>query len=313
MNPITCTFAPNIYTRWGRNNFDNWINSGFPNYLFTSNGLIHRFITRLALDNILHPFQPWILGQKNFPVKFAKQMKIPLLFYGDDPAEYGNPSNESDERMNEKFFSQEDNKEIFLAGLPKEKILKDASLSEADLDPYTPIKKSQLDSDFRFYIMSHFLKWHPQENYYYTMENSKNFKVSPERTLGTYTKHASIDDKIDDLHYYTTFIKFGIGRVFYDVAQEIRSGDITKEEGLSLINQYNGEYPKRFMEDYIEYFSIDLNEIPKANKLLKEVNFSEDYFNDLCDSFRATHIWAKENNTWKNLKPISEFFKDNEK
>ena len=100
---------------------------------------------------------------------------------------------------------------------------------------------------------------------------------------------------------------------FYDVAQEIRSGDITKEEGLSLINQYNGEYPKRFMEDYIEYFSIDLNEIPKANKLLKEVNFSEDYFNDLCDSFRATHIWAKENNTWKNLKPISEFFKDNEK
>ena len=86
--------------------------------------------------------------------------------------------------------------------------------------------------------------------------------------------------------------------MFYDVAQEIRSGDITTEEGLSLINQYNGEYPKRFMEDYIEYFSIDLNEIPKANKLLKEVNFSEDYFNDLCDKFRATHIWAKEN-VWK--------------
>ena len=51
------------------------------------------------------------------------------------------------------------------------------------------------------HFFSYYKKWNPQENYYYTMQNSKNFKVSPERTLGTYTKHASIDDKIDDLEY----------------------------------------------------------------------------------------------------------------
>ena len=107
------------------------------------------------------------------------------------------------------------------------------------------------------------------------MQNSRNFKVSPERTLGTYTKYASIDDKIDDLHYYTAYIKFGIGRVFYDVAQEIRSGDITTEEGLSLIKQYNGEYPKRFMQDYIEYLSIDPNEITKASTLVNELDFQK--------------------------------------
>ena len=300
MNPITVTFAPNIYTKWGRNNFDNWINAGFPNYLFTCNGIIHSLVTRLALDNILHPFQPWILGQKNLPPKFANNMKIPLLFYGDEPAEYGNPSDESDETMNEKFFSQEDGKEIFIAGLPKNKIKKDLGLQEADFDAYTPIKKSDINPDFRFCVFSRFAKWHPQENYYYTVQNSRNFKVSPERTLGTYTKHASIDDKIDDLHYYTAYIKFGIGRVFYDVAQEIRSGDITIEEGLSLIKQYNGEYPKRFMEDYISYLSIDPNEIPKASTLISELNFSEEYFNELCDKFRPPHIWSKENNVWKN-------------
>ena len=32
------------------------------------------------------------------------------------------------------------------------------------------------------------------------------------RSAGTYSKYSGIDDKIDDLHFYTTYIKFGIGR-----------------------------------------------------------------------------------------------------
>ena len=54
-----------------------------------------------------------------------------------------------------------------------------------------------------------------------TMQRKTNFKPRPFRTQGTYGKYASIDDKIDDLHYYTTFIKYGIGRANYDSAHEI--------------------------------------------------------------------------------------------
>ena len=74
-------------------------------------------------------------------------------------------------------------------------------------------------------------------------QNSENFQTSAERTVGTYTTNSSLDDKVDDLHYYTSYIKFGLGRVHYDVAQEIRMGDITYEEGKELISKYNGEYP----------------------------------------------------------------------
>lgn len=64
--------------------------------------------------------------------------------------------------------------------------------------------------------------------YYYAVENG-GFQASPERTLGTYSKYNSIDDKIDDFHYYTTYIKFGIGRATYDAAQEIRNDEITRD------------------------------------------------------------------------------------
>ena len=72
-------------------------------------------------------------------------------------------------------------------------------------------------------------KWIPQECYYYAVEHT-NFKARPFRTEGTYSKYNSIDDKIDDLHYYTTFIKFGIGRATYDASQEVRNKHITREE-----------------------------------------------------------------------------------
>ena len=44
-----------------------------------------------------------------------------------------------------------------------------------------------------------------QEAYYYAVENT-GFKARPFRTQGTYSKYNSIDDKIDDFHYYTTLL-----------------------------------------------------------------------------------------------------------
>ena len=67
----------------------------------------------------------------------------------------------------------------------------------------------------------------PKEVYYYVLENTE-FKARPHRTQGTFIKYSGIDDKIDDLHFYKTFIKFGIGRATYDAAQEIRNRHLTK-------------------------------------------------------------------------------------
>jgi hypothetical protein len=92
------------------------------------------------------------------------------------------------------------------------------------------------------------------------------------------------------LNYSTAFIKFGLGRFFYDAAQEIRNGEITLEEGKSLIKAYNGEYPMRFMEDYSKKLSVDFNKIPGAKNLIKELRFTKEYFDSVCDSLSFPHL-----------------------
>ena len=75
MNPITITFSPFLYTDWGFKNLRNWINAGFENYLNTPNQLVYRLLARISLEKMLHPWHPWILGQKNYPTKFAQKFK----------------------------------------------------------------------------------------------------------------------------------------------------------------------------------------------------------------------------------------------
>ena len=308
MNPLTITWSPSLYTDWGYKNFKNWINTGSDNILFTPSGKTHRLLTRLALENLLHPFQPFILGQKTLAAKIAKMYKIPLIFYGESEVEYGNPIDEaSTAKVNEKLFStEEEYLNLVLGGTKIKDLIDNFGLSKNELNSYIPENRSVFQ-DFKldFHYLGYYLKWHPQSCYYYSVEKAK-FEASPERTSGTYSKYNSIDDKVDDLHYYTTFVKFGIGRATYDAAQEIRSGDITREEGVALVKKFDGEYPKRFLPELLEYLSINKKEFPVANKMFEEPNISESYFNELCDSFRSPHIWYYRDNKWYLRKNITQ-------
>jgi hypothetical protein len=124
------------------------------------------------------------------------------------------------------------------------------------------------------------------------------FEASPERTPGTYSKYNSIDDRIDDYHYYTTGIKFGIGRATYDAAQEIRSGDITREEGVALVKRFDHEWPERFADEIFNYLSIPEKEFPEAHKMFEKPIMDREYFHRLANSFRSPHLWQWDGNDW---------------
>tara|TARA_Y100001970_G_C14258087_1_gene877134 strand:+ start:6285 stop:7580 length:1296 start_codon:yes stop_codon:yes gene_type:complete len=306
MNPLTVTFAPHIYTDWGWKNFQSWIAEGFDNYLFTPSKVTHRLLTRLALENLFHPFQPFMIGQMLFPPKIALKLNIPLIFYGENPEDYGNKKNKTDTPSKDsKFFSTNEVDDFYISGLNK-KELYDYGITDNELIPYKPItnkEKSQSNIDVQY--LGYYLKWHPQENYYYTIENS-NFIPSPERTPGTYSKYSSIDDKLDDLHYFTTYIKFGMGRATYDAAQEIRNGEINREEGIKLVKQFDGEYPTRFEKELFEYLSIDEKRFPKAFSKFKNPKMNRDYFFELAEKFRSPHLWyySEKEDEWKLRKTI---------
>ena len=291
MNPLTCTWAPHIYTDWGWKNHQAWIHAGFDNILFTPNGLIHRLLTRISIERLFHPFQPFMIGQKNLAPKIAYLYDISLIFYGENEAEYGNKKNDiNSSNRSKEFFAEKKSSDIYLGGASLSE-LEELSLKKADFEPYMPIDPEKLsEKNIIVHYLGYFEKWHPQSAYYYSLEHG-DFQCSPERTLGTYSTYNSIDDKIDDFHYHTTYIKFGIGRATYDASQEIRSGDITREEGVALVNKFDGEFPERWSSQIFDYLSINNDKFPKVSPFFEEPKFSRKYYLDLADTFRSPHIW----------------------
>ncbi len=305
MNPLTVTWSPHLYTDWGWKNFNSWIGAGFANYLLTPNGKTHRILTRLALEKLFHPFQPFMLGQQHFPPRAAIQLfKIPLVFYGDMNAEFGSPDDYNDPSRNSKFFSTKKKSDILIAGTPLEELVRKYEVSIQDLLPFMPLQNSELkNSVLHVHYLGYYLKWHPQECYYFAADKG-GFQASPERTAGTYSKYNSIDDKLDDFHYYTTYIKFGIGRATYDSAQEIRNKEINREEGIALVKKFDGEFPERFSKEIFDYLSINKKKFPKAYKNFEQPIMDLKYFNLLSDKFRSPHIWKFCKNKWKLRKTV---------
>lgn len=284
MNPLTVTWAPHLYTDIGWKNFTNWIHEGgHDNILFTPNGRLHRLLTQLAFKNLLHPFQPFIVGQRIIGPAMAAKYGVELVMYGENQAEYGNDVNENYvPTMDTKFFSAQDPAQMMLGGLSITQIIKDYDFTLNDFAPYIPPTVESLEkAKVEVHYLGYYLPWDPQECYYYAVENT-GFQANPERTPGTYSKYSSIDDKIDMFHYYTTLIKFGIGRATYDSAQEVRNGKINRDEAVHLVHKYDQEFPARYFADFLEY-----------------IDMSEADFWKTVDRFRSPHLWQKTDAQWQ--------------
>lgn len=284
MNPLTVTWAPHQYTEIGWRNFQSWIHSGMDNLLYSPNGGLHCLLTCLAFENLVHPFQPFIIGQRLVGPRFSALYGIPLVFYGENQAEYGNNIKDNDRpTMDMSFFysARRDMAQLYLGGCSVPELVAKHGVEVRDLNPYLPIDGEALRKvGTEVHYLGYYLKWDPQECYYYAAEHT-GFQVNTERTEGSYSKYSSIDDRIDPLHYYTTFIKFGIGRATYDAAQEIRNGKITREEGVALVRRYDAEFPSKFFKEILDYMSL-----------------SEERFQEVIDAARSPHLWKKEGGGW---------------
>ncbi|PLX15513.1 MAG: N-acetyl sugar amidotransferase [Candidatus Muiribacterium halophilum] len=284
MHPLTVTWPPILYTDYGYKNFKNWLDvGGFDNLSFNRNGKVMKLLTKLSIENLFHPFQTFILGQKNLGPKLAAKFDIPLIFYGENEAEYGNPIADNETSLRSKsYYSMKNIDEIFLGGVSIRELREKYDVDIADLMSFLPPTEDEIkNKKIEVHYLGYYLKWVPQEVYYYAVENT-GFKARPFRTQGTYSKYNSIDDKIDDLHYYTTFIKFGIGRATYDASQEIRNKHLTREEGVALVKRFDGEFPDRYFNEIMEYIEME-----------------PDRFMELADKFRSPHLWVKEYDNWK--------------
>ena len=278
MNPLCVTWAPLLPTEIGRRNLDAFLQTGFSHIMGTPNPKVTRRLTQLSFAHLGDPFQPFIYGQTNFPLHMAVKYGVELIMYGENgEVEYGGD-------MQNAFKPNRDitdHDKHYFSGLPPD-FWTEHGISHADLLPFSAPDYAQIQANkTQIHFLGYYKSWDPQENFYYCVENT-GFQPNTERSEGSYSKYASLDDRIDGFHYYLGFVKFGIGRTTSDTAHEIRDHKIDRDEGIALVRRYDGEFPQRHFRDFLDFCEI-----------------SEQQFHAVIDSWRSDHLWIRDADGWK--------------
>lgn len=283
MNPLAVTWAPLKATQIGRKNLDAFISSGFNHILGTPNPVVTRRLTYLSFKFLGDPFQPFIYGQTNFPLQMAIRHNVSLIMYGENgEVEYGGDMKNAMRPDRD----VEDHDKHYFSGLPPEFWI-EKGLTESELFPFKAPKFEDVKKNrTKIHFFSYYKYWDPQENYYYCQENT-GFSANSERSEGTYSKYASLDDEIDGFHYYLSYIKFGIGRATSDASHEVRDGKIDRDEAITLVKKYDHEKPTKYYKEFLEFCSITNEEV-----------------NEIIDSWRSDHIWKLVEGEWVLRKSV---------
>ena len=251
MTPLCISFAPLLPTEIGQQNLRSFINSGFNVIQWHPNGQTTRKLARLAFEYMGDIFQPFILGQTNSPQQIAVRYNVPLIMWGEDgELHYGGHVKQARAQR-----PAADDEVTYFSGKGVD-FWSQYGVSTSELAPFRApplevICKAGIESHF----FSYYHNWIPQENFYHCSQYT-GFTPSPERTVGTWSKYASLDDELDFLHYYAAYLKFGIGRATSDAAHEIRDGHITREEGVALVKKFDGEFSERHWNIALQYMGI---------------------------------------------------------
>ena len=125
------------------------IDSGIDNITGTPDGKTHRILTKLSFEMIGDVFQPFIYGQKSFPMHIAINYKIPLVMFGENgEVEYGGdlknsmPTHNITDDMVKHYFSGILPDDFTKYGISKEKLTFYYPPKEKDA------KKAKLENHF---------------------------------------------------------------------------------------------------------------------------------------------------------------------
>lgn len=289
MHPLAATWSPLLFTEIGFQNLQNMISSGIDSRVFTPNRVLQRKLSKLGLVLIGNHFEAFGRGQLGYAFHVALQEKVKLVMFGENgELEYGgtlknkNKTGQPCEDWDELYYKSNTMQNTINFGSENGYLGKD-DVRDPSLKFYThpPVPELQ-EAGIEMHWFGYYHKWMPQENYYYAAEHYK-FQSNPEgHSEGTYNKYASLDDFTDPIHYYLSYVKFGLGRATADAAHEIRDGHLTREEGVALVHRYDHVFPARYFTEFLEY-----------------VDMSEEEFYEVIDAYRLPHLWEKINGEWK--------------
>lgn len=277
LKPLCVCFEPTLPTEIGRKNLENIGRLGVDLIHFKRNPIIY---DKLILEGFRRVGDmEWAnhMGIWSVPVHFAIKFDIHIILWGESPQmEYGGAETVS--TINRRIFNEDWlNDYGCLNGLrPQDMVNEDLGISLSDLKLYVyPTKDDVARWGGAGVFLGYYFKWNSPEKL--KLIEDIGWRRRSGRIEVSYTDYEKLDCLSMNLHDYLKYCKYGYGRATDSACIDIRNGVISREQGVRLVERYDGGYPKECVERFCEHFKIPRYEFDMicnsfTNKALFEMN-----------------------------------------
>ena len=108
-------------------------------------------------------------------------------------------------------------------------------------------------------------------------------------SIGTYRRFSQLDSELVPVNQMLKYIKFGFGQATDHACYDIREGNISREEGIALVKEFDGQCGEQYVQRFCDYIGITLEE-----------------FWRVANSFRGSMWTQDEGGVWRLTNPIWE-------
>src|SRR3989338_9443289 len=177
-----------------------------------------------------------------YPMQIAVKHKIPLLIWGEPTSEYVSYySYEENEEVDEKRFQR-----LVNLGINAEDMIGmlDSSVVLRDLSPYMYPKLKDLKAlQYRSICLGNYIPWDTKEHSE-LIRSELGWKVAPVEGI-PYERYwyEKVEDAFQGIEDYLKWLKRGMSRMTHLASIDIRNGRMTRDEGLKMIEKYEGYRP----------------------------------------------------------------------
>lgn len=190
--------------------------------------------------------------------RFAIAYQIPLIWWGENAAlqlgdlgVMGKAGWDGNNLRNMNTLAGGDVTWLIGDGIRKNEILQYCYPSPEEMD----------HADLKIAFLGYFWNdWGLVENGLAAAVRGLDVRREPPEDIGDPEGVTSLDEDWVTFNQMIKYLKFGFGRITDYVNEAIRSGKLTREEGIRLVERYDGRCSSKYIESFCRYIEISVDE-----------------------------------------------------
>jgi N-acetyl sugar amidotransferase len=282
---VSSMYPPEQLTERGAANLSNLVSHGFDTITMSLNPKIWKKIMREGFLSYGNQAKSTEMALYSIPIHLAIAYKIPLLFLGENPL-YTMGQQEGTSVGGDAAGMQFSRT---LEGGPDVLMTKDMNSHDVRFYRYPSTEEIQKSKLRVIYLGYYIEEWSNNDNAKFAIERGLTVRTEPPEKIGDYYGHSSLDDDFKIVNQMIKYIKFGFGSVTDQLMIAVNTGEMTREEGLKLVKQFDGKCDESYIQEFCNYLEI-----------------SEENFWDVVESYRGKEVWEKNTkNEWSLRSELS--------